>query len=158
MESVLALVLEQIVDTYNPNVIKDIFCSETNTKVLQVIGGLRMEFTSDEDAINVFTILATNIPSRKTSSKKLPKSTTDDGATSSQTQPDFTTEDCKISSQRQLNFTTDDGTTYSGHYTHHAGMMHTHFRFSSTRDDILKLLKLVDYSIYRMVMTTSALD
>ena len=124
MENILACVFAQIKWTYSSTFTREIFRSEDNIKVLVIIGGLRMEFTCDDDALNLFTILATGI----TTKHKV-----------------------RSPSQRLLSLTMDDGTTLSGHYTHHAALMHTHFRFQPTRDGMLALLKLVDYAISRMV-------
>ena len=103
---------------------REVYYPDHNTNVFAVIGGLRMEFTSDGEAIHFFTVLeGTGVP---TSSK-----------------------------QKRLKLTLDNGITLFGHYTYHATAMHTHFRFSPTRDGMLALLKLVDHSVGRMVALIS---
>jgi len=128
MENILSLAFMQIVWTYSRKFVREIFRSEDDIKVLSIIGGLRMEFTCDDDAVNVFSVFAA------------------EGQTSRKAK----------SSQRPLILTFPDNTTLHGHYTYHAPAMHTHFRFSPTRDGMLMLLKLVDHSMSRMVKVVVA--
>jgi hypothetical protein len=123
MENVLAHVFAQIKWTYNPKYVREVFRSEENIKVLVIIGGLRMEFTCDDDAVNVFSVFVQSDALQST----------------------------RKSTQKPLIVSFPDGTTLRGHYTYSTPAMHTHFRFSPTRDGMLKLLKLVDHSMGRMM-------
>ena len=123
MENILAHVFAQIKWTYNPNYVREVFRSEDNIKVLVIIGGLRMEFTCDDDAVNVFSVFVQSDALQST----------------------------RKSTQKPLIVSFPDGTTLRGHCTYSAPAMHTHFRFSPTRDGMLKLLKLVDHSMGRMM-------
>ena len=123
-DNLLSHFVTQIKWMYNSKFMREVYYPDHNTNVFAVIGGLRMEFTSDGEAIHFFTVLeGTGVP---TSSK-----------------------------QKRLKLTLDNGITLFGHYTFHATAMHTHFRFSPTRDGMLALLKLVDHSVGRMVALIS---
>ena len=124
MVNVLERLFDQIKWTYDPKYIREIFRSEDNIKVLVIIGGLRMEFTSDDDAINVFSVFGQTEPNGR--AKRNPKS-------------------------KPLTITFIDGTTLRGHYTYYSASMHTHFRFSPTKEGMLHLLKLVDHSMSQMM-------
>ena len=84
-----------------------------------------MELNCDEDAINMFTVYGQ-----------------DSGGNGKS----------KTQRQRDLKLNLGDGVELSGTYTYRHGVMHTHFRFSSTREDVLKLLKLFDFSVSRMMI------
>jgi hypothetical protein len=123
MENLLSHVFAQVKWTYNPKYTREVFRSEDDIKVLNIVGGIRMEFTCDDAAINVFSIHTRG----DTKAKK------------------------SASTQRPLVVAFPDGTTLRGHYTYHADKMHTHFRFSPTTDGMLHLLKLIDFSMAQVM-------
>ena len=125
MENILTHLIRQIMSTYSREFLREMFTFSENMRVLTFWNIYRMEFVCDSDGINFFTEFKVSKPP---SSK---------------------------SSNRPLVVTFDGGVTLFGHYTYDpSGVMVTHFVFTPTSDGMIRLLKLVDHSIHRLILET----
>ena len=130
MDNVLSPLIKQIKKTYNSVHVRELFHPDHITHVFVVTGGLCMEIAADDEAINLFT----SIQGKEHSGKE-----------STRTKSTLT--------QKRLTLKLAPNMTLHGHYTFHphTNTMHTHFRFSPTRDGMLALLKLFDHSVDKMM-------